>query len=52
MIFHKKIFQWVTAPIPLFQTPQKIGLLMYLSKQIVFNFNFPYKPSLDMHMVV
>ena len=27
MIFHKKIFQCVTAPIPLFQTPQKIGLL-------------------------
>ena len=29
MIFHKKIFQLVTAPIPLFQTPQKIGLLNY-----------------------
>ena len=29
MIFHKKIFQCVTAPIPLFQTPQKIGLLNY-----------------------
>ena len=27
MIFHIKIFQCVTAPIPLFQTPQKIGLL-------------------------
>ena len=27
MIFHKKIFQCVTAPIPLFLTPQKIGLL-------------------------
>ena len=27
MIFHKKFFQLVTAPIPLFQTPQKIGLL-------------------------
>ena len=27
MIFHKKNFQCVTAPIPLFQTPQKIGLL-------------------------
>ena len=29
MIFHKKIFQCVTAPIPLFQTPQKIGLLIH-----------------------
>ena len=27
MIFHKKFFQCVTAPIPLFLTPQKIGLL-------------------------
>ena len=27
MIFRKKIFQCVTAPIPLFQAPQKIGLL-------------------------
>ena len=26
MIFHKNFFQLVTAPIPLFQTPQKIGL--------------------------
>ena len=29
MIFHKKIFQLVTATIPLFQTPQKIGLLKH-----------------------
>ena len=27
MIFYKKNFQCVMAPIPLFQTPQKIGLL-------------------------
>ena len=27
MIFHKKNFQRVTAPIPLFQIPQKVGLL-------------------------
>ena len=27
MIFLKKIFQCVTVPIPLFQTPKKIGLL-------------------------
>ena len=27
MIFHKNFFQCVIAPIPLFQTPQKIGLL-------------------------
>ena len=27
MIFHKNFFQRVTAPIPLFQIPQKIGLL-------------------------
>ena len=27
MIFHKKIFQCVMTPIPLFKTPQKIGLL-------------------------
>ena len=26
--FPQKIFQRVTAPIPLFQTPQKIGLLI------------------------
>ena len=30
MIFHKKNFQWVTAPIPLFQTPQKFGLLRFI----------------------
>ena len=35
MIFHKKIFQCVTAPIPLFLTPQKIGLLKVLCKQFV-----------------
>ena len=29
MIFHKKIFQRVTASIPLFQIPQKIGLLKH-----------------------
>ena len=32
MIFHKKIFQCVMAPIPLLQTPQKIGLLMGIAR--------------------
>ena len=36
MIFHKKFFQLVTAPIPLFQTPQKIGLL---KEQEIFDFH-------------
>ena len=42
MIFHKKIFQHVMAPIPLFQTPQKIGLL---KEQEIFDFH--KKPELS-----
>ena len=35
MIFHKNYFQCVTAPIPLFLTTQKIGLLMHVGKHYV-----------------
>ena len=43
MIFHKNFFQCVTAPIPLFQTPQKIGLLIFWNCQ----FCIGYLPKID-----
>ena len=47
MIFHKKIFQCVTAPIPLFQIPQKIGLLILTafgdSIKLTFFMNYKLK---------
>ena len=32
MIFHEKFFQCLAGAIPLFLTPQKIGLLKYINK--------------------
>ena len=52
MIFHKKFFQWVTAPIPLFQTPQKIGLLKTLisfDKERHLEVSFKLEYNLNIH---
>ena len=49
MIFHKKNFQCVMAPIPLFQTPQKFGLLNIVLGPFQLLKNFHFFMSLDSH---
>ena len=44
MIFHEKFFQCLAGAIPLFLTPQKIGLLsVILQVNITYIYNFKFK---------